>query len=151
FSIFHFDSPQKPWNFPDYPFADLFWRYARNTIFYEEAIKQMNMNTVKNNIDLLRLLGNIGNGKIAVYGAGSYGKAFIDAIRYMSAFKIVAWVDKNYQNKTGLRIPVYPVEMLDEIDFDKLVVAIYDDKVFDEIKKMLISHGIEESKICRYK
>lgn len=37
-SIIHYTSSVKPWNSPEEEFADVFWKYARQTPFYEEII-----------------------------------------------------------------------------------------------------------------
>lgn len=37
-SIIHFCNVKKPWNFPEYPNAHFFWKYARHTPFYEEIM-----------------------------------------------------------------------------------------------------------------
>lgn len=36
--ILHFASNIKPWTFPERPYADFFWKYARQTPFYEELL-----------------------------------------------------------------------------------------------------------------
>lgn len=37
-SIIHFTSPKKPWNCPSADYAEIFWKYARKSPFYEEII-----------------------------------------------------------------------------------------------------------------
>ena len=37
-SIIHYTSSVKPWNSPEEEFAEVFWKYARQTPFYEEII-----------------------------------------------------------------------------------------------------------------
>lgn len=39
--IAHFAGFQKPWNVPDCDFAEFFWKYARNTQWYEILIKNI--------------------------------------------------------------------------------------------------------------
>lgn len=39
YHILHFTSNMKPWSLPELPHSYIFWKYARNTIFYEEIIK----------------------------------------------------------------------------------------------------------------
>ena len=36
--IYHFTSQVKPWNNPNRPSAEIFWKYCKNTIFYEEIL-----------------------------------------------------------------------------------------------------------------
>ncbi len=39
--IIHFTSSKKPWKYPALKYADLWWRYARQTPFYEELIMRL--------------------------------------------------------------------------------------------------------------
>ncbi|MDR1910958.1 MAG: glycosyltransferase family 8 protein [Helicobacteraceae bacterium] len=36
--IIHYAGYNKPWIYPDVPYADLFWKYARKTSYYEELL-----------------------------------------------------------------------------------------------------------------
>jgi lipopolysaccharide biosynthesis glycosyltransferase len=36
--IIHYAGERKPWTYPDAPYADLFWKYARKTSYYEELL-----------------------------------------------------------------------------------------------------------------
>lgn len=48
-SIIHYAGPDKPWEMPDMDFADLFWRYARNSPYYEILLNDlMNKHSTKN-------------------------------------------------------------------------------------------------------
>lgn len=38
--IYHWAGPRKPWLHPGYRYGDIFWKYARQTPFYEEIIYQ---------------------------------------------------------------------------------------------------------------
>lgn len=39
--IIHYAGPDKPWNDPEVDYADVFWRYCRETPYYEAALKRM--------------------------------------------------------------------------------------------------------------
>ncbi len=39
--VVHYAGPNKPWQDPSVDYADLFWQYARNTVFYEELLARM--------------------------------------------------------------------------------------------------------------
>lgn len=45
--IIHFAGNRKPWDVPSRPYADLFWRYARQTPFYEELIFRMTQSQLR--------------------------------------------------------------------------------------------------------
>ncbi|MFH5337626.1 glycosyltransferase family 8 protein [Campylobacter jejuni] len=52
--IIHWAGYKKPWKFPDAPYAEMFWHYARQTPFYEEIlfknITQNSLNIIQNSI-----------------------------------------------------------------------------------------------------
>ena len=39
--IIHYNSQFKPWFYPDKPYADIWWSYARETPFYEEILARL--------------------------------------------------------------------------------------------------------------
>ena len=39
--VVHYAGPDKPWDDPSVDYADLFWSYARKTVFYEELLARM--------------------------------------------------------------------------------------------------------------
>ena len=41
YSVLHFTTGVKPWNNPTMPLSDKFWKYARNTPFYEQILYKM--------------------------------------------------------------------------------------------------------------
>ncbi len=41
FYVLHFASKQKPWYHPELPLANYFWRYAKNSVFFERIVETM--------------------------------------------------------------------------------------------------------------
>jgi len=84
--------------------------------------------------------------KIAVYGAGKLGKEFKLAL----GNKCVAWFDAAYEDYLSqgynVRSP-YEINVNDNCDFDVIIVAVANEKIFDEIKNFLISILVPEEKI----
>jgi len=84
--------------------------------------------------------------KIAVYGAGKAGKEF----RLELENRCVAWFDLAYENYLSqgynVRSP-YDINVNSNRDFDVIIVAIIDEKVFDEVKLFLISMSVPAEKI----
>ena len=39
--IIHYAGVEKPWTTPDSDFAEVFWKYARETLFYEVILQRM--------------------------------------------------------------------------------------------------------------
>lgn len=60
-SIIHYAGGIKPWNFPEYKYSELWWKYARNTCFYEELLKKLNTDINNTRSDIASLQGNIDN------------------------------------------------------------------------------------------
>ena len=48
--VAHYAGYQKPWNVPTYDFAEYFWRYVRQTVFYEEILRRFVLATTQNTI-----------------------------------------------------------------------------------------------------
>lgn len=81
---------------------------------------------------------------IAIYGAGCRGRVVFNEIFSSGLYNIQTWVDRNYGM---LGFPVESPEVLKEKEFDYVIVAIEDQKIFDAVKAYLLSIGILEEKI----
>ncbi len=75
---------------------------------------------------------------IAVYGAGDVGESYVSDVIRSGIVSISVWVDKKYKEKrTCCGIAPMPVDSLSETKFDKIVIAIMNKNVADEIKREL--------------
>ena len=81
--------------------------------------------------------------KVILYGAGRFGKAIKGVIESQNYCEIVAWADK--VKGEGL---IYP-ENISEYYFDKVILAVINATVADDIENYLIHLGINKQKICR--
>lgn len=81
--------------------------------------------------------------KVILYGAGRFGKAVKERFVSQQYCEILAWSDK--AEKDG----VIPPEKILEYQFDKLILAVINAAVADEIEDMLVEIGIDKQKICR--
>jgi hypothetical protein len=140
-SVIHYTTPKKPWHYPEELLADVFWKYARDSIFYEEILKKSQLEIAKN------VMRTTGFTNIAVYGAGYIGKSYVSKMLEMKLCHIVLWVDKNFANMQGTVIPVEDVGKIYSVSFDYVVIAIENQSVYEEVRKMFISNGIPEEKI----
>ncbi len=61
--------------------------------------------------------------------------------------QLVGIVDKRAKDLTTPDLPVQPVEVLKNMDFDALLIAVINEKAAKEIKESLIKTGIPEPKI----
>ncbi len=84
---------------------------------------------------------------IVLYAAGEMGKAYFKQIFLNEHYRIVAWVDKNYLKYKDLYVKIENPEVITKLDFDKVIIAIEDNKVKKQVTEYLISLGIEQEKV----
>ena len=83
--------------------------------------------------------------KIVIYGAGKVGREFYYQAYHSKYCEIVAWVDINFE-----RMPQYRVESvssLKDIRYDRIVIAIENEEIAQEIRVELHEMGIDDSAI----
>lgn len=84
--------------------------------------------------------------RVLLYGAGNYGKYFYE--RLATRVEIVAWVDQNYNQFSGLfGREIESPDCMKELDFDVLFIAIADGGIKKEVMDMCMQMGIAEEKI----
>lgn len=84
--------------------------------------------------------------KIVLYGAGNYGSFCYQRIK--SSCRIVAWVDRNYEEYTDTYdFAITSPETILERKFDFIYIAITDDKITQSVFDMLVGWGIDENSI----
>ena len=82
--------------------------------------------------------------RIAIYGAGAVGKSFYYQISWTDQCEITAWVDKQRYGIWNL-IPIEKPEVLKDISYDVLLIAVKCKAGADEIKQELRQNGICKS------
>lgn len=84
------------------------------------------------------------NADIILYGAGEVGRAYYKQVVENQYCNIVAWIDKRMgDTKEDI---LYPEQIL-KFNYDKIVIAVADKKIADEIIEELLSLGIYRDKI----
>lgn len=83
------------------------------------------------------------NSNIILYGAGEVGQAFYAQLFDNHYCNIIAWVDKNKSNRRNI---IYPNQIL-KLNYDKIVIAIRNETIANEIINELIMLGISKEKI----
>ena len=81
--------------------------------------------------------------ELILYGAGRFGKAAKKLLEKEEYCEIVAWADKEEKGEV-----ISPLKILD-YNFDKLMLAVINAAVADDIEEMLINLGIKKQIICR--
>lgn len=144
--IVHFTSSEKAWERPDYPFADLFWSYARTTVFYEEILMNVTLRKKQkfNNFPWKKVkAGSV----IVIYGAGAVGKSYLEQMSMTNYCHVAAICDQNAKNIKDVLLPVVTPEELRSLVFDHIVVAVLSLEVKERIAEHLTKLGIAPDKI----
>ncbi|SCY09268.1 Glycosyltransferase involved in cell wall bisynthesis [Lachnospiraceae bacterium XBB2008] len=86
--------------------------------------------------------------RIVVYGAGKVGEDVISQLSKYSRIDIVTWIDKSYKDKHTDYREVCSPELIYELDYDYIVIAVFKEKIANEIKNELMSdYGVREDMI----
>ena len=90
--------------------------------------------------------------KVVVYGAGKVGRDYINQLSEFEQIIISGWIDKNYEKYTFDFRDVLPVEKIVNMEYDYIIVAVWDDeqraKICGELSERF---GIEQNKIMQPK
>ncbi len=79
--------------------------------------------------------------KIVLYGAGQAGKDFRHQLKKLG-YEIVLWVDGNYCYWNGLGLDVKAPEQILEVEYDEILIAVWDEKAAKSIEKHLTELGV---------
>ncbi len=85
--------------------------------------------------------------KIVLYGAGNVGKSYYKSIKQGGYATIVLWVDKDYKRLSKAGLNVLSPEAIKSYEYDYIVLAIDDVVTAKEIKRDILSCGVEKNKI----
>ncbi|MDR2590936.1 MAG: glycosyltransferase family 8 protein [Oscillospiraceae bacterium] len=170
--IIHYVTSEKPWRYPDIPYAKEFWEVARTTEFYHEILfKHIDCDVDTLEINLYKEYGNdltkekppisyvfpydlvYKDSQVILYGAGTIGeKIFVnkDVNKYCN---IVLWVDKQYKQKNednmyneNYTLLSSPKEILNAV-YNYIVIAVGFEDIVDSIKQDLEALGVPKEKI----
>ncbi len=149
--IVHFTSPFKPWLHPENEYAEWFWKYARETIFYEEILFA--------NVPIARPPEDIfarfvfpwkivkPESEIILYGGGVVGQTFLKQISATRYCVVKAICDKSPESVYHSNIPVISVSEIEEYAYDVILIAIEKESTAREIRENLLNAGIGQEKI----
>lgn len=84
---------------------------------------------------------------VVIYGYGLYGRELYHRLYKSKKFNVTGIVDVNNQNYKNEHINILPIEELRYLNYDYIIISLYNKKVALEIKKMLTAADIEEKKI----
>lgn len=89
--------------------------------------------------------------KVIIYSAGTFGQQIWKRIRETKYCEIVGWIDEDYHEYRRCCLDVDPIEVINNITFDYILIATVDFHIANILQKNLLSHGIPDSKITRVK
>ena len=87
------------------------------------------------------------NSDIVVYSAGTFGQQLVRRIQENQYCRVVGWIDVDYKEYRRCCLDVDPVERIDFMDFDYVLVATVDGVMAENIRTKLIWRGIPDGKI----
>ncbi len=85
--------------------------------------------------------------KVILYAAGVMGWTYYEQIKENTDYKLVAWVDRQYEKYAGVSPRIWPVESIQELVYDYIVIAIEEEWTALEIIASLKESGVPEEKI----
>lgn len=150
--IVHYTSGLKPWNRPKGALAHYFWKYARQSEFYEEILYQ-NLNggiEEEENIFGTHLFpfDQIPRGAdIILYGAGNVGKTLKKQVKATGWCNITAWSDKKYMASENRKLGLIPPENIVGISSDFILIAIDSEETAAGVREELIRMGVKKERI----
>lgn len=85
--------------------------------------------------------------KVVLYGAGAVGVDYDVQLRDSQNIQLVAWVDRDWEERRRKGLEVQSVEMALHLSYDYILVAVKRIEIFNEIKTELILKGFTEDTI----
>lgn len=151
--VVHFAGDKKPWNYPELPMSDIFWKYAREISEFEKLISCIMMD-LRQHEEKLKCFDDFQfpyeqvsyKSKIALYAAGMVGKSFYFQLKASKYAELVLWIDRDWEN-INTEFKIDSVEKIASVDYDYLVIAIDSKIIADKIKQILIQMNVPENKI----
>lgn len=81
--------------------------------------------------------------RIALYGAGLYGKIYEEKFKAEPMIEVVCWLDQDYEQSAKLEPPVN----IRNHEFDYVFVAIDDEEIYQDVKMFMAGQAIPQEKI----
>lgn len=140
---------------------DVMCKAAQEHVYSDKLKREINM-YITNNIvkgirnltgeivipEYLYLQNHIENQtKIVIYGAGEVGRNYYFQLSHMQEYKIVAWVDKQYEKYQNEGKNVISISQMLNIDYDYIIIANSKKNIIEEIKKEMLMLGVQNEKI----
>lgn len=150
--ILHYNAGDvRPWTKPDEELAEYFWKYARQTEFYEEIIYRNAGRYRDENQAFFKYLfpfdGVKKGSRVVLYGMGKVGSAFYAQNQLTNYCRILFCADRNYREFTDSPVTVLAPETLKNDIFDFVVIAIENENIRKQIQEYVEKLGVPPEKI----
>lgn len=85
--------------------------------------------------------------RIILYGAGDMGKDYYEQFKRTEEYKLIAWVDQNYEAIRNEEKEIVSPEKIPDMEYDFIIIAVLDNHIANDIKNRLVTKGVIEEKI----
>ena len=147
--IIHYTSPVKPWTNPKGELAEVFWKYARKTVFYEEILASMYQSEIFESryaTNLYTILQS--NKKVLLWGASLFLENFLKKYEISKKYypNILGIIDKN-SSRTGSLLSDYEIstpEILKDCEAEEIILTVINslNERYEEVKTYLNEQNI---------
>lgn len=91
--------------------------------------------------------GRLVSARVILYGAGKVGQSYYHSIIRSKESVIVAWVDWEYMAYREKGFDVISPDSIDRLEYDYVIIGVYDEAKAIDIKKSLLHLGVLEETI----
>lgn len=99
-------------------------------------------------IDLIKEIKDL-DGKVVIYGAGVFGEKVYDKLKTNKKIEKLYIVDKEWKNLNQKPFLVDNPETIVDINPDKIIISILNEKVCSNVGEYLIEIGVDDNKIIK--
>lgn len=134
--------------FSEYQLESLFERQL--DYFFMNSMqlrKQCYSNVIEQRQDIFPFFEINKGERIILYGAGVTGRKYIEQNGIHNFCNIVMWVDKGYQRLQNEGLNVVSPLCIENVGYDKVLVAIHSQWLAEEIMNELVQQGVPKEKI----
>ena len=85
--------------------------------------------------------------RVILYGAGHVGRVYRHQISLSKYCRMIAWLDSSYSREDLKQLGVLSPEVIGELNYDTIVIAIENKEVVYTVKNILLEMGVPEDKI----
>ena len=82
-----------------------------------------------------------------IYGAGALGRAIYQYGKTKACINMKAWADQDAERYQHIGLPVKTIEEMDIDEKDKILIAIFQKRAEQAVRKKLLERGVRENQI----